>query len=107
MRKILDRIKLPKVKRVKVKRLFYGVDPGASGAFAAIDEDGKPVDVFGFKNMSEADLFERIHYWMTVPDRREYVPTFCVLEKVHAFPNQGVSSSFKFGQSYGFVRAGS
>lgn len=30
---------------------------------------------------------------------------FAVIEKVHAMPGNGVSSMFKFGQSYGFLRA--
>jgi crossover junction endodeoxyribonuclease RuvC len=29
---------------------------------------------------------------------------FAIIEKVHSMPKQGVASSFKFGQSYGFLR---
>ena len=30
--------------------------------------------------------------------------TDAVIEKVHAMPKQGIASTFKFGQSYGFLR---
>ena len=41
-----------------------------------------------------ADLFVR--------DR--YVALFATIELQHAFPKQGVSSTFKFGRNYGFLR---
>lgn len=28
----------------------------------------------------------------------------CMLEKVHSMPGQGVSSTFKFGQNYGWIK---
>lgn len=31
-------------------------------------------------------------------------PDFAVIEAVHSMPKQGVSSSFKFGRGYGFLR---
>jgi crossover junction endodeoxyribonuclease RuvC len=33
------------------------------------------------------------------------IDTVAAIEQVHAMPKQGVASSFKFGQSYGFLRA--
>jgi len=38
---------------------------------------------------------------------REYLmfADVCFIERVHAMPRQGVSSTFKFGHIYGFLRA--
>ena len=76
---------------------YMGIDPGYSGAVAVVDEDG------GFLasvrlNATEHDVSEFV---------REHAPNvaFAVLEKVNAMPRQGVSSTFKFGTSYGFCRA--
>jgi crossover junction endodeoxyribonuclease RuvC len=45
--------------------------------------------------VTDHDLFEMLS---------EHDPAFAVLEKVHAMPRQGVSSSFKFGDSFGTCR---
>jgi crossover junction endodeoxyribonuclease RuvC len=44
--------------------------------------------------------FETAEWFMTFDDFR----VKGMLEKVHAMPGQGVTSMFKFGQNYGFVR---
>lgn len=45
---------------------------------------------------TERDTWELLRSWSH--DAR------AVIEKVHSMPKQGVASSFKFGQSYGFLR---
>lgn len=52
---------------------------------------------------TDVDLWEwlepkSVHYPSTCR------PDLCILEKVHAMPGQGVTSTFKFGQSYGALR---
>lgn len=77
-----------------------GIDPGLSGAISfffpshpdrVIAEDmpaaGGEVDA--------ATLAQRI---------KQIGPDVCILEAVGAMPKQGVSSTFKFGASYGAVR---
>ena len=79
------------------KQLIYlGIDPGASGAIAALEIGG---EVVGLVKNSETPA--DVAAWLrdTVKDKRAYA---CI-EKVHAMPKQGVSSTFKFGQSYGFL----
>lgn len=75
---------------------YLGVDPGKSGAMAIVDSSGvvsicrmtaTPHDVWSWLSRHAADV------------------SFAVLEKVHAMPRQGVSSTFKFGASYGFCEA--
>jgi len=76
--------------------IYLGVDPGASGAVAAIDDLGHVVRVV--KNCgTERDTFEAFIGYETSE-------LIAVIEQVHSMPEQGVASSFKFGQSYGFLR---
>lgn len=78
-------------------RMWIGIDPGKSGAIAAIGEDG---DALWVKHTgTESDLYE---FLMDL--RAEYNLQFAMLEKVHSMPKQGVKSTFAFGQSYGFLR---
>lgn len=78
------------------ERIYLGVDPGASGAIAAITPAGvcwvklseTPADVSDFLRDLKAK-------W-----GREVIGC---LERVNAMPGQGVSSTFKFGWSAGFV----
>ena len=78
--------------------LFIGVDPGGSGAMAAIDGRGVVVGVVK-NNATEHDLWNTISGWAGV-----FPSTYAVVEAVHSMPKQGVSSTFKFGVSYGFLR---
>jgi len=77
---------------------YIGVDPGASGAIAVLDSNGAVLRVIR-SDWTEHDVADEL---------RDEVPhgTSCVavIEKVAAMPKQGVSSTFKFGQSYGFLR---
>jgi Holliday junction resolvasome RuvABC endonuclease subunit len=76
--------------------LYMGVDPGKSGAIAVIDETDM-VDVGFIRNdATESDIARYISGWLLRP--------FCYIERVSAMPKQGVSSTFKFGVSYGFLR---
>lgn len=79
-------------------KLFIGVDPGASGAIAGMDDDGRIVQVIRLSD-TEAEVAERFGLLIG-----SYDTVFAYIEKVHAMPKQGVVSSFRFGQSYGFVR---
>ena len=68
---------------------------------ALVDGDGKLVDVIKLKE-TQRDVWS----WLE-PHRRklyDWQIDFAVLEKVHAMPRQGVVSSFKFGESFGFCQ---
>ena len=75
-------------------KYFGGVDPGATGALAIIDEEAKAIYMVDWAEPSElwGNLI-KLPYWKDVK--------LVVLELVHAMPAQGVSSSFKFGVNYG------
>lgn len=73
---------------------IIGIDPGASGGIAVIDAGA----VRAVKMpATEADLRD----WLL---SETAAPRFVWLEQVGSMPGQGVSSTFKFGQSYGFLR---
>lgn len=80
-----------------------GIDAGAGGALALLDTDRNTLDVRDMPvvlvnrkaQVNENFLAEEIR--MMSPDK-------AVLERVHAMPKQGVSSTFSFGLSYGVVR---
>jgi len=75
-------------------KYFGGVDPGATGALAIINEEAKAIQIVDWDEPSElwGNLI-KLPYWKDVK--------LVVLELVHAMPKQGVSSSFKFGVNYG------
>ena len=77
-----------------------GVDPGISGAIALIG-DGylavRDIPTAGEQRrrvVMAAELAGVIRAWD---------PDTAVIEKVHAMPAQGVSSSFRFGQALGVI----
>lgn len=77
-----------------------GIDPGATGGIFAVDSTNKralmlscsSVDVETVQAIEEAIefLYESVDVVM--------------LEKVHAFPGQGVSSVFTFGERFGVIK---
>lgn len=77
-------------------RLYLGIDPGNSGAIAVLTERGNVVDSIRHDNTTDVDVANFLKR-MVDSERIE----MAVIEKVHAMPAQGVSSTFKFGESYG------
>lgn len=71
-----------------------GIDPGKSGAAAVIDVQTGEVVVCKLDE-TERDI------WNFIKENR---PDCAVLERVSAMPRQGVSSTFKFGTSFGFCK---
>jgi len=77
--------------------ILLGIDPGASGGIGIYEHGVLRAEKMPATERDTWDLFDRLTF-----DRH---PIHAALEKVHAMPKQGVSSTFKFGQSYGFLRA--
>lgn len=75
---------------------YVGIDPGASGGIAILSSEGKVEKLIDLSKLTEPDIVS----WLKL--YRESL-VFCIIEKVHSMPGQGVSSSFKFGRSYGLV----
>jgi Holliday junction resolvasome RuvABC endonuclease subunit len=79
---------------------YLGIDPGKSGALAIVDSDGKHVD-----HIKLIETLDDVWSWLVEHHFAGNGISFAVLEKVHAMPRQGVSSTFKFGQSFGACEA--
>lgn len=76
--------------------LFIGVDPGKTGGLVCLS-------LTGIVSVIQMPLSERdVWNWFF---EFAYCPLdFAVIERVHSMPDQGVSSTFKFGCSYGGLR---
>lgn len=82
--------------------IHLGVDPGSSSGCIAVIRNGH-LRLHGIGSLTEKQI-ERVFY-ETYLDKGLNCELHAVIERVHAMRGQGVSSSFKFGQSYGFLRA--
>lgn len=79
---------------------FVGIDPGsASGAIGLISEDSEVI-LYEYlpEDPGEQGLF--IHEFLL-----SHRANFVSIEKVSSMPKQGVSSTFKFGGSFGAIQA--
>ena len=79
------------------KQFFMGIDPGANGAAALLDTRGSLVGLIEFKKSADQEIAEFFREFSTDIIHAR-------IEKVHAMPKQGVSSTFKFGDGYGMLR---
>jgi Holliday junction resolvasome RuvABC endonuclease subunit len=89
-----------------------GVDPGLTGALAVVSKDGSSVAVWdvpvfsvqvGRKNRNELDLHKLDKI---LKDIRMLGVSIAYVEKVSSMPQQGVSSTFSFGRTYGSLLMG-
>ena len=71
--------------------VYLGIDPGQKGGYAMIDGDN--VYVYPWDDKEFIEFAKKI-------DNTQCV---CCLEKVGAMPKQGVTSTFNFGKSAGFI----
>lgn len=84
--------------------IVLGIDPGAvSAAWAAITSSHVTCgDVPVAGNMVDANGFAALVSSMADAPKAE-LPIVAVIERVNAFPKQGISSSFRFGVGYGIL----
>lgn len=85
--------------------VYVGVDPGISGAIAAVDSSGKLIDtvdlpVVGTKGPKSINLPELRRVVLEMIGSREAV---ACIERVSARPGQGVVSMFRFGRAAGLA----
>ena len=87
------------------KEVYIGIDPGLSGAIAAVDESGKVKFVDDLPTISSSKGKKELH----LPEVAKIVSrlmsdtglVFGAVEKVGARPGQGVVSMFRFGLATG------
>lgn len=77
--------------------MILGIDPGLSGAYAFLADDGTITagDLPVAGGSIDIPTFAKIV--------RDAAPRCAVVEDVHSMPKQGVSSTFKFGCAHGSV----
>ena len=89
---------------------IIGIDPGITGAISLISSDrvaqvwDMPTVKIDNKlklDLSELNVLMGMVFLITHLHRKE--DTVVYIEKVHSMPNQGVSSTFKFGMTYGAI----
>ena len=76
---------------------FLGVDPGSVSGGLAIVTSRKEVYEITAMPVTERDLCDFLM-------KHSNTITMAWIEKVHAFPKQGVASAFNFGDNYGMLR---
>lgn len=79
--------------------IYVGVDPGARGGLAAIDENNKILFAVPMSRENLVNYIKNLHY--DIIERNDAV--IACVEKVGAMPGQGVTSMFSFGKSAGFI----
>lgn len=87
--------------------VFFGLDPGISGAFAAIDADRQVVALHDLPiirdgKLAFVDAPELVGHMIAARDGR---PARIYVERVASMPGQGVASSFQFGVGFGSLLA--
>lgn len=81
-----------------MSRFIIGVDPGSKG-YATLMGDGLPKKFCPFEDNDKQSIAE----WFAEVVTETAGTAKCVMEQVHSMPGQGVSSTFAFGQNFGFV----
>lgn len=74
--------------------IYIGIDPGKDGAMAILFDKSYEAEIWTFSPES---------YKMVCETYGKYT-TRCCLERVGAMPGQGVTSTFKFGENFGFIQ---
>lgn len=75
---------------------YIGIDPGKKGGIAVLEErEGgeKKISVYPYTDNA----------LKLVCSSQIVISCFCIVEKVSAMPKQGVTSTFHFGQSFGYI----
>jgi len=73
---------------------YLGVDPGGTGAIAVLDSSRNIIDIHDYIDVYSANVF-------LSQLNKDFDIQLAVLEKVHSFSKQGVSSVWSFAQNYG------
>ena len=83
-----------------------GIDPGKSGGLAVVSREinSLPRIIFAIKMPTLQINNKKIIDILTIKKQLNMIKIdISVIEKVHAMPRQGVTSSFQFGRSFGAI----
>ena len=88
--------------------LIYGIDPGFTGAVSIYDTELDILiihDIPVVKSPKGKTLIN-LPELLSILNNTENQPSLAAIELVNAMPNQGVSSTFRFGQGFGQLQMG-
>jgi hypothetical protein len=86
-------------------RIDIGVDPGKTGALAAIDHHtGDLIDIADMPVIGKHVSAAGVSAWLI--DMASHGTLVVVLEDVHSMPRDGSAGAFSFGRSKGVVEGG-
>ena len=84
-----------------MKVIYLGVDVGKNGGMGIIVENGKKSYRRAVKYIPDHNILRDVIESL-VDSTHGYPQVYCLIEKVHSMPKQGVKSTFSFGENYGF-----
>lgn len=85
---------------------ILGIDPGFYGGFAFFNGSEVAVQPMPIttESLSDGKTRKILFADKIVKTMDQFNPSAIYIEKVHAMPNQGVTSMFRFGESYGIIQ---
>ena len=81
---------------------YVGVDPGLNGAVALVGDGFLAVEDMPTIGSNKNRVIDSLALAEIL---RGWAPAHTLIERVHAMPGQGVSSTFRFGQTLGRIEA--
>ena len=88
--------------------IIMGVDPGSKGGLSIIKNcSNKLPKIMFFTRMPVVNIYGKkiVDTLKICGELSKYKIDIAIIEKVHAMPRQGVTSSFQFGRSFGGIEA--
>lgn len=80
-----------------METLYVGIDPGAKGAIAVLNEQGKCVEWFDMPTTDDKYLDKMLEWLDKKVDKEVHV----MMENVHAMPMESTVAGFSFGKNVG------
>tara|TARA_E500000178_G_C16855935_1_gene677368 strand:- start:48 stop:524 length:477 start_codon:yes stop_codon:yes gene_type:complete len=88
--------------------IILGIDPGTSGGIVIVKAESNVLpEIIFAKKMPVVSIYGKkiIDTEIISSDLSKFSIDVSIIEKVHAMPRQGVTSSFQFGRSFGGIEA--
>lgn len=101
------------IMRTVAGRIFVGIDPGLTGAIAAISSRNGYLAVFDMPTMANGKGNSKIKNMVDPGELLRIITSFAMLadtchvalERIASMPGQGVASMFSMGDTFGACRA--